>query len=83
MSIQQVVAFAPVASERAAVAEMAKRRFGWSKPLVGTGDELVDDFARLREQGVERVYAWFTDFAVPEHLLAFGESVIAPLHRTG
>ena len=32
VSIQQVVAFAPVAAERAAVAEMAKRRFGWSKP---------------------------------------------------
>ena len=30
---------------------------------------------------MERVYAWFTDFAVPEHLLAFGESVIVPLQK--
>ena len=34
-------------------------------PVVGTGDELVDHFGRLRDQGVERVYAWFTDFASP------------------
>ncbi len=78
VSIQQVVAFAPVSSEREAVAELARRRFGWSNPIVGTGDELVDHFGRLGEQGVERVYAWFTDFAVPDHLLTFGESVIAP-----
>ena len=72
----------PVSSDASAVAELARRRFGWSNPIVGTGDELVDHFGRLGDQGVERVYAWFTDFAVPDHLLTFGESVIAPLRRT-
>ena len=33
----------------------------------------------MREKGVERVYAWFTDFAQPDTLGDFGETVIAQL----
>ena len=33
-------------------------------------------FGALTQRGVERVYAWFCDFAAPETLLAFGEDVI-------
>jgi hypothetical protein len=39
----------------------------------------VDHFETLAERGVERVYAWFTNFATPESLIAFGEGVIAQL----
>jgi hypothetical protein len=31
---------------------------------------------------VQRVYAWFCDFAKPETLAAFGEQVVAPLAPT-
>lgn len=36
-------------------------------------------FGRLGDRGVERVYAWFCDFAPPDTLAAFGAEVIAPL----
>ena len=45
----------------------------------GTAPELVDYFGSLAERGVERVYVWFTDFAPPETMTAFGETVIGPL----
>ena len=38
--------------------------------------ELVDYFGSLQERGVQRVYAWFCDFAAPDTLAAFGEDVI-------
>ena len=79
VSIQQMIAFAPRAAERDTVGALATKRFGSMNPVVGAGGELVDHFATLAGRGVERVYTWFTDFAVPEHLLAFGEQVIAPL----
>ena len=41
--------------------------------------ELREHFAGLAERGAERVYVWFTDFAAPETLAAFGHEVIAPL----
>jgi hypothetical protein len=49
------------------------------KPVIGTGPELVDHFGRLGDRGVERVYAWFCDFAPPDTLAAFGAEVIGPL----
>jgi hypothetical protein len=33
----------------------------------------------LRADGVERFYTWFTDFAPPETLAAFGREVIAAM----
>lgn len=79
VSIQQMVAYVPREADRAEVTATALRRFGGAAPVIGTGPELVEHFGRLAERGVARVYAWFTDFAPPETLAAFGESVIAPL----
>jgi alkanesulfonate monooxygenase SsuD/methylene tetrahydromethanopterin reductase-like flavin-dependent oxidoreductase (luciferase family) len=81
VSVQHVVGFVPAEAEREAVTSVAKRRFGYARPAVGTAAELVDHFGRLAERGVERVYTWFSDFAVPDTLAAFGECVIAPLAR--
>ncbi len=47
--------------------------------VAGSADELVERMAALRDQGVERIYTWFTDFAPPETLAAFGQEVIAQL----
>jgi alkanesulfonate monooxygenase SsuD/methylene tetrahydromethanopterin reductase-like flavin-dependent oxidoreductase (luciferase family) len=79
VSIQQLVALVPRGGDRAEVAALAERRFGYAGPVVGTASELVDHFARMAERGVERVYAWFTDFAPPDTLAEFGEDVVAPL----
>lgn len=74
-----MVAYVPRGGDRAAIADTAMRRFGHSHPVVGTGPELLDHFARRAERGVERTYAWFCDFAPPETLAGFGEEVIARL----
>ena len=66
-------------ADREAVTALATRRFGWSRPLIGTASELVDAYGTLAERGVERVYTWFCDFAPPDMLAEFGEDVIAPL----
>ncbi|HEY1737932.1 MAG TPA: LLM class flavin-dependent oxidoreductase [Acidimicrobiia bacterium] len=77
VSIQQMVALVPHERDREAITALAKRRFGYSRPAIGTGPELVDHYGKLAEQGVERVYTWFCDFAPPDTLAAFGEQVIA------
>ena len=46
---------------------------------LGDATELCDHYAAFGERGVERVYAWFSDFAAPETLAAFGREVIGPL----
>ncbi len=79
VSIQQMVALIPRGGDRDAITALAKRRFGFSRPVIGSGPELVEHYGRLAEQGVERVYTWFCDFAPPETLAAFGEEVVAPL----
>jgi alkanesulfonate monooxygenase SsuD/methylene tetrahydromethanopterin reductase-like flavin-dependent oxidoreductase (luciferase family) len=80
ISIQQMVAYVPNEAARAQVTEAAMRRFGRSHPVIGTGPELVEHYTRLNaEQGVERVYAWFCDFAAPATLEAFGAEVISQL----
>jgi alkanesulfonate monooxygenase SsuD/methylene tetrahydromethanopterin reductase-like flavin-dependent oxidoreductase (luciferase family) len=79
ISMQHLVAFVPDEASRERVTSLARKRFGQSKPAIGNGPELVDFFGRWRERGVERVYAWFCDFAAPETLAAFGAEVIAPL----
>ena len=77
VSIQQMVALLPRDGDRDAVAALATKRFGFSRPVIGTAAELVDHYGRLAERGVERVYTWFCDFAPPETLAEFGEDVIA------
>jgi alkanesulfonate monooxygenase SsuD/methylene tetrahydromethanopterin reductase-like flavin-dependent oxidoreductase (luciferase family) len=82
VSIQQTVAYVGRDADRGTVAEAAARRFRHMPPVAGTGTELVDYFGRLADQGIERVYAWFSDFAPPDTLAAFGTEVIGPLSRT-
>jgi hypothetical protein len=79
VSIQDVVALVPDERDREAVTTMATRRFGWARPTIGSASELLDHFGELSERGVERFYVWFTDFAPPETVAHFGESVIAKL----
>ena len=78
-SVQQIVAFVADESSRAETTALAERRFGGmrgSAPLIGDASELRDAFASAHAQGVERVYLWFTDFAAPATLEAFGAGVI-------
>jgi alkanesulfonate monooxygenase SsuD/methylene tetrahydromethanopterin reductase-like flavin-dependent oxidoreductase (luciferase family) len=76
ISIQQMIAYVPDGGDREKITDEATRRFGHSNPIVGAAPELVDYFGRLAERGVERVYAWFCDFAPPDTLAGFGRDVI-------
>jgi alkanesulfonate monooxygenase SsuD/methylene tetrahydromethanopterin reductase-like flavin-dependent oxidoreductase (luciferase family) len=79
VSIQEMIAYVPPGGDRKAITDLAMRRFGYARPAIGTGPELVEHFQRRAEQGVERVYAWFCDFAPAETLAGFGEEVIAKI----
>lgn len=79
-SIQEMLAFVPEGADRTAVGQLAERRFAAMGFRLGEAGELRDHFAELGERGVERCYAWFSDFAPPETLAAFGREVIEPLH---
>lgn len=78
LSIQQMIGFVRSGSDPAAVREVSTRRFGnlGSGLLCGNAAELIEHFAGLADQRVERFYVWFADFAAPESLREFGESVI-------
>ena len=78
VSIQQMVGFVRKDSDPKAVRELSTRRFGnlGSGLVCGDADELSGHFAGLSAQGVERFYVWFADFAAPESLHEFGETVI-------
>lgn len=76
-----MVVYVGPGADRDAVAGGADRRFRHMAPVLGTGPELADHFCRLADQGVERVYAWFCDFAPPQTLAGFGAEVIGPLSR--
>ena len=78
-SIQQMVAYIPNEASRAEISELALKRFGRSRPIIGNGEELVEHYRRLEEQGIERVYTWFCDFAAPETLEGFGAEVVAQM----
>jgi alkanesulfonate monooxygenase SsuD/methylene tetrahydromethanopterin reductase-like flavin-dependent oxidoreductase (luciferase family) len=80
-SIQQMLALVPRNGDRDAVTEQTLKRFKWSRPVIGTAPELVDHYQSLADQGIERVYTWFCDFAQPETLAEFGEDVIAHFDR--
>ena len=80
VSIQQMVGFVPSEADREQIMATTARRFGpMGGPKVGDAAELVDYFGSLERQGIERVYTWFSDFAQPETIEAFGEQVIAQL----
>jgi alkanesulfonate monooxygenase SsuD/methylene tetrahydromethanopterin reductase-like flavin-dependent oxidoreductase (luciferase family) len=78
VSIQQMIGFVRNDSDPAKVREVSARRFGnlGSGLVCGDSDELSGHFGNLSSQGVERFYVWFADFAAPESLHEFGETVI-------
>lgn len=81
-SVQLVVTFTRRGADRAEVEGLADRRYGWMSPagrVAGTGPELVERLGALAAGGVERLYLWFTDFAPPDTLAAFGQEVLAEL----
>jgi alkanesulfonate monooxygenase SsuD/methylene tetrahydromethanopterin reductase-like flavin-dependent oxidoreductase (luciferase family) len=85
VSIQQLVALVPNEAERARVTELARRRFGiyGGGLVIGDAAQLVDHFTALHDRGVERFYTWFSDFADPETLAAFGADVIETVAPRG
>ena len=78
VSIQQMIGFVRKDDDPAKVREVSARRFGnlGSGLVCGDADELSGHFSSLSGQGVERFYVWFADFAAPESLHEFGETVI-------
>lgn len=78
ISVQQMVGFARSDSDPDKVREVSTRRFGHlgTGLVCGTAEELSAHFAGLAAQGVERFYVWFADFAAPQSLSEFGETVI-------
>ncbi|OBH52538.1 LLM class flavin-dependent oxidoreductase [Mycobacterium sp. E2479] len=78
ISIQQMVGFVRSGSDPDTVRQVSARRFGnlGSGLVCGDADELIGHFSGLAAQRVERFYVWFADFAAPESLHEFGESVI-------
>lgn len=78
MSIQQMVGFVRSDGDPDTVREVSTRRFGnlGSGLVCGDADELIGHFRGLAAQRVERFYVWFADFAAPDSLHEFGESVI-------
>ncbi|OFJ50563.1 LLM class flavin-dependent oxidoreductase [Mycolicibacterium grossiae] len=77
-SVQQMTGFVRAGDDAAAVTEKARRRFGHLGPGLVCGDagELTKHFRMLEEQGARRIYVWFADFAPPETIAEFGETVI-------
>jgi alkanesulfonate monooxygenase SsuD/methylene tetrahydromethanopterin reductase-like flavin-dependent oxidoreductase (luciferase family) len=78
VSIQQMVGFIRRDSDPDKVREVSAKRFGnlGSGLICGDADELSGHFSHLSGQGVERFYVWFADFAAPESLREFGETVV-------
>jgi alkanesulfonate monooxygenase SsuD/methylene tetrahydromethanopterin reductase-like flavin-dependent oxidoreductase (luciferase family) len=83
VSIQQMVGFIRKDSDANKVREVSAKRFGnlGSGLICGDADELSGHFTQLSGQGVERFYVWFADFAAPESLHEFGETVIKNFSR--
>ncbi|WP_374210639.1 LLM class flavin-dependent oxidoreductase [Dermatobacter hominis] len=81
VSVQVMVAVVPDEASRDEVTATVHRRFGTqglgARVVIGTVPELVDRFGALHDRGVDRVYAWFADFAPPDTLARFAEVVAA------
>lgn len=76
-SLQERVTLVPAGGDRADIVETAMRRFGDTGHAMGTAGELVEHFASRADAGIERIYVWTSDFAAPDALAEFGETVIA------
>ncbi|BBX62650.1 hypothetical protein MSAS_18240 [Mycobacterium saskatchewanense] len=79
VSVQLMVGYVRAGADPDAVRRVSARRFGHlgSGLICGDAEELIGRFADLAMQGVERFYVWFADFAAPDSLQEFGESVIS------
>jgi alkanesulfonate monooxygenase SsuD/methylene tetrahydromethanopterin reductase-like flavin-dependent oxidoreductase (luciferase family) len=81
ISVQSMVAIVPSDDERSNVTAVVERRFGGNALgaalVVGTAPELTDHFVNLHEQGVDRFYVWFADFAPVETLRRFSDVIAA------
>ena len=75
-SIQERVTFIPQGADRAAVVEKAMRRFGKTGHVTGNAEELIEHYRARAADGIERIYVWMSDFAAPDTLSEFGETVI-------
>jgi alkanesulfonate monooxygenase SsuD/methylene tetrahydromethanopterin reductase-like flavin-dependent oxidoreductase (luciferase family) len=76
-SVLQIVGYVPDEEHREEVVGSTARRFGpMGDAVVGDAGELRARFAALEAAGVERAYVWFSDFAPPATLAAFGREVI-------
>lgn len=80
LSVQFMVAYIDDESRREEITALASRRFGHMKQgeqlIIGNADEITQHCNSLTALGVERFYLWFTDFAAPATLAAFGRDVI-------
>ncbi|MGV0705887.1 LLM class flavin-dependent oxidoreductase [Mycolicibacterium porcinum] len=78
VSVQQMVGFVGRDADRSAVIERSTRLFGHLGDGLVCGDasELTAHFAGLSAHGVERFYVWFADFAAPQTISEFAETVI-------
>ncbi|WP_055402502.1 MULTISPECIES: LLM class flavin-dependent oxidoreductase [unclassified Mycobacterium] len=85
VSVQQMVGFVRAGGDPDQVREVSTRRFGnlGSGLVCGDADELIAHFTGLAAQRVERFYVWFADFAVPDSLHEFGETVIKAFAAAG
>ncbi|CQD12403.1 coenzyme F420-dependent oxidoreductase [Mycobacterium europaeum] len=85
VSVQQMVGFVRAGGDPDKVREVSARRFGnlGSGLVCGDAGELIAHFTGLAAQRVERFYVWFADFAVPDSLQEFGETVIKTFPAAG
>lgn len=80
VSVQLMITLVHDEAEREATLGLAERRFGFMSrgdAVAGSANEIVDAVGRYADRGVERIYAWFSDFAPPRTLAHFGADVIA------
>ena len=77
-SVQQMTGFIRRGDDAAAVTEKAQKRFGHfgSGLVCGDAGALANYFRSLEAQGAQRIYVWFADFAPPDAIAEFGETVI-------
>jgi alkanesulfonate monooxygenase SsuD/methylene tetrahydromethanopterin reductase-like flavin-dependent oxidoreductase (luciferase family) len=78
VSVQQMVGFIADEGRRDEVVALAQRRFpgmaaGHRSMVFVDRDGFAAHLDALAAQGVQRLYAWFTDFAQPDTLRAVGE----------
>ncbi|KIU17281.1 LLM class flavin-dependent oxidoreductase [Mycolicibacterium llatzerense] len=78
VSVQQMVGFIGSGADRTTVTQASTRRFGYLGDglTCGTADELIDHFGRMSDLGAERFYVWFADFAQPDTVREFAETVV-------